>query len=360
MLKTVTNAWERWKKLWHAALVAQVHLALVTIDQIEAKNKEQHEELTIIEAIDNKDWGAVVSRTNFAQDWAWEAKEASLKIKATLPEEYDWHQIVFSEEVAKWFPPSQPKDHAIKLKPRAPAEINCKIYPLTKAKLEATKKFLNDNLALGFIERCNKGGSPWFTLWFFTGKKDEGLRPLQDYRVVNSYTVRDVYPIPRIEQILEELEGKTLFTALDIRWGYHNIRIYEENQWKVAFKTPYGLFKPKVMFFGLSNSPPTFQQFMDRIFAPLKQKYPGLLFIYMDDILIATGENLKLHWCIVHNVLNLLERESLFCKLSKCQFELHSITYLGIVVDVGTIQIDPTKINGLLAWPQKLTTVKQV
>ena len=107
--------------------------------------------------------------------------------------------------------------------------------------------------------------------------------------------MRDVYPIPRIEQILEELEGKTLFTALDIRWGYHNIRICEEDQWKVAFKTPYGLFKPKVMFFGLFNSPPTFQQFMDCIFAPLKQKYPGLLFIYMDDILIATGENLKLH-----------------------------------------------------------------
>jgi Reverse transcriptase (RNA-dependent DNA polymerase) len=148
---------------------------------------------------------------------------------------------------------------------------------------------------LGFIERCDKEGLPWLTPWFFTGKKDGGLRPLQDYRVVNSYTVHDVYPIPRIEQILEELEGKTLFTALDIRWEYHNIRICEEDQWKAAFKTPYGLFKPKVMFFRLSNSPPTFQWFMDRIFAPLKQKYPGLLFIYMDDILIATGEDIELH-----------------------------------------------------------------
>ena len=187
-----------------------------------------------------------------------------------LPEEYDRHQVVFSEEAAKQFPPSRPEDHAIKLKPGAPAEINCKIYPLTKAELEATRKFLDDNLALGFIERCNKGGSPWSTPWFFTGKKDGGLRPLQDYRVVNSYTVCDVYPIPRIEQILEELEGKTLFTALDIRWGYHNIRIRKEDQWKAAFKTPYGLFKLKVMFFGLSNSPPTFQRFMDCIFAPLK------------------------------------------------------------------------------------------
>ena len=151
-----------------------------------------------------------------------------------------------------------------------------------------------------------------------------------------------------------------MFTALDIRWGYHNIRIREEDQWKAAFKTPYGLFKPKVMFFGLSNSPPTFQRFMDHIFAPLKRKYPGLIFCYMDNILIATGEDIELHQCIVHNVLDLLEQELLFCKLSKCQFEQCSITYLGIVVEAGTIRIDPTKINGLLSWPQKLTMVKQV
>ena len=123
---------------------------------------------------------------------------------------------------------------------------------------------------------------------------------------------------------------------------------------------PYGLFKPKVMFFWLSNSPPTFQCFIDCIFAPLKWKYPGLLFIYMDDILIATGEDLELHWRIMHDVLKLLEQESLFCKLSKCRFKQCSIMYLGIVVEAGTIHIDPTKINGLLAWPRKLTTVKQV
>ena len=194
-LKTVANAWERWKELQCTALVVQVQLAPVTIDWIEVKNEERHEELTITEAVGNEDWEAVVSRTNFAQDWAREAKEASPKKEATLPTEYDQHQVVFLEEAAKQFPPSQPKDHAIKLKPGAPAEINCKIYPLTKAELEATKKFLDNNLALGFIERCDEGGLPWSTLWFFTGKKDEGLRPLQDYRVVNSYTVHNVYPI---------------------------------------------------------------------------------------------------------------------------------------------------------------------
>ena len=88
---------------------------------------------------------------------------------------------------------------------------------MTKQELEATQKFLDDNLALGYIEECDNGGSPWSTPFFYTGKKDGRLRLLQDYRAVNSWTIRDNYPIPRIEQILEGLEGKELFTALDIR-----------------------------------------------------------------------------------------------------------------------------------------------
>ena len=114
------------------------------------------------------------------------------------------------------------------------------------------------------------------------------------------------------------------------------------------------------MFFGLANSPPTFQWFMDQIFAPIKRRYPGNVFAYMDNILIATGDDLTLHWQIVHEVLDLLAKASLFCKLSKCHFEQTSITYLGIVVEAGIICINPTKLNGLLAWPWKLMTVKQV
>jgi RNase H-like domain found in reverse transcriptase/Reverse transcriptase (RNA-dependent DNA polymerase) len=172
--------------------------------------------------------------------------------------------------------------------------------------------------------------------------------------------VRDVYPIPRIEQILEALHGKELFTALDIRWGYNNIRIKEEDQWKAAFKTPEGLYKPRVMFFGLTNSPATFQRTMDRVFQKLRNKYPGMVFVYMDDILVATTLDKALHRQIVHEVLDLLEKESFFLKPSKCKFEQESIDYLGIVVSKGTVRIDPTKQNGLAAWPRRLTSVKQV
>ena len=173
-----------------------------------------------------------------------------------LPKQYKRHEVVFLEEAAKRFPPSRPEDLAIMLKDGAPATINCKIYPLSKPELVATKEVLDKNVALGYIEQ---GESPWSTPWFFTGKKDGGLRPLQDYRVVNSWTICDVYPIPQIEQILENLDGKVLFTALDIRWGYHNICIKPEDRWKAVFKTPFSLYIPKVMFFGLTNSPATFQ-----------------------------------------------------------------------------------------------------
>jgi Reverse transcriptase (RNA-dependent DNA polymerase) len=86
-----------------------------------------------------------------------------------------------------------------------------------------------------------------------------------------------------------------LFTALDIRWGYNNIQIRPEDRHKATFQTPYGLYQPNVMYFGLTNSPPTFQKMMDRLFCPLKDKYPGMLFIYMDDILITTTDDLPLH-----------------------------------------------------------------
>jgi Reverse transcriptase (RNA-dependent DNA polymerase) len=114
------------------------------------------------------------------------------------------------------------------------------------------------------------------------------------------------------------------------------------------------------MYFGLTNSPPTFQKTMDHLFRPLKDKYPGMLFVYMDNILIAMTNDLLLHRQIVHDILDLLEKESFFLKPSKCKFKQSSIEYLGIVVSNGAISIDPTKRDGLTTWPEQLTTVKQV
>jgi Reverse transcriptase (RNA-dependent DNA polymerase) len=167
--------------------------------------------------------------------------------------------------------------------------IKCKTYLLTKPEMEAAKKFLDKNQAMGYIEPTN---SPYSSPFFFIKKKDGTLQPVQDYCEINKWTIHDVYPIPQITHILEQLQGKTLFTALNIRWGYNNIQIRPEDCHKATFQTPYRLYQPNVMYFGLTNSPLMFQKTMDHLFRPLKDKYPGMLFVYMDNILIATADDL--------------------------------------------------------------------
>jgi hypothetical protein len=183
-----------------------------------------------------------IHKTYFAQEWAIKGRDQrqqeSVEVKG-IPEEYLRHHKVFSDQQAMHFPLSQPEDHAIKLIPGAPETISCKVYPLTLAEQEAMKRFLEENERLGYIKKMD---SPWSSPWFFIKKKDGTLRPVQDYREVNKWTVWDVYPIPRIEQILESLHRKELFTIFDVQMGYNNVLIKKEDQWKAAFKTPYGLY----------------------------------------------------------------------------------------------------------------------
>ena len=153
-----------------------------------------------------------------------------------------------------------------------------------------------------------------------------------DYCILNSWTIRNEYPLPLISMILDHLQGKELFTKFDIHWGYENIHIKEEDRWKAAFKTPLEVFQPKVMFFGLTNSPTTFCHTMVRMFHPLCDKYPTKLFVYMDDILITTKNDLTHHCVIIDTMLDLLAKESYFLCPSKCVFEQTHIEYLGVIV----------------------------
>jgi len=172
--------------------------------------------------------------------------------------------------------------------------------------------------------------------------------------------IHDNYPLPLIKTILEQLQGRSLFMKFNIRWGYNNIQIKEGDEWKAAFKTPKGLFEPRVMFFGLTNSPATFQRTMNRMFREMKMRYPTELFVYMDDILIATNDNQTCHRQIVHGVLDKLEEESYFLRLAKCKFEKEKVNYLGVVISRERIHIDPIKVKGLRKWPRTLSTLKQV
>src|SRR5260370_977722 len=182
-------------------------------------------------------------------------------------------------------------------------------------KPESKIKVKVDQFKKGYI-RLSK--SPYSSPFFFIKKKDGKLRPVQDYRKLNEWTVQNKYPLPLIKELITKLLNKTWFTKFDIRWGYNNVRIKDGDQWKAAFKTNKGLFEPMVMFFGLTNSPATFQTMMDDIFR--SEIALGYIIIYMDDILIATQGDLKDHQKHVAYILNVLQQHDLYLKPEKCSF----------------------------------------
>ena len=158
------------------------------------------------------------------------------------------------------------------------------------------------------------------------------MRPIMDYRYLNEHSYRDGFPIPSAQELLDQIHGSRYFTTLDVRHGYNNIRIKEEDQWKAAFRTPFGVFKPRVMFFGLSNSPATFVKFMRGILG--QQILDRKVVVYMDDLLIFSSM-LPEHHRHQQLVLQRLLDNDLFLKLSKCSFNKTSIDYLGFIIKYG-------------------------
>ena len=194
------------------------------------------------------------------------------KDKVTLPPEFKRHEALFSDEEANKFPPSRGEgDHKIILLENAPAHFNCKVYPLSQNEQETEDKFLDKNIAKGYITPSD---SPYGFSTFMVPKKDsKEKRYIIDYQPLNAVTRKDVTPLPNLVQCIEDLQGMELFSKFNIQWGYNNIHIKEEDQWKGAFKTCQGLFEPKVMFFGMSNSPASFQCFMNGILEELYQHF---------------------------------------------------------------------------------------
>ena len=274
-------------------------------------------------------------------------------LEEMVPEQYRDYQRVFDKQSSERFPERRTWDHAIDLKPGFEPK-SCKIYPLSPTEQAELKTFLEEHLAKGYI-RPSK--SPMASPFFFVKKKDGRLRPVQDYRYLNTGTVKNEYPLPLVSELVDKLKGARVFSKMDVRWGYNNIRIKEGDEWKAAFKTNQGLFEPTVMFFGLMNSPATFQAMMNEIFRDLIDD--GKVVVYMDDILVFTN-TLDEHQQIVRQVLQRLQDHDLFLKPEKCEFERDSIEYLGLVISHDKLEMDPVKVAGVAEWPtpQKVKDVQ--
>ncbi len=206
-----------------------------------------------------------------------------------VPEDYHSFRDLFSKESFDELPERRPWDHAIELIPNAKSTLDCKVYPLNRNEQEQLDVFLDENLESG---RICPSKSPFASPFFFVKKKDGTLRPVQDYRKLNEMTIKNRYLLPLISELIDKLRGAKHFTKLDVQFGYNNVRIKEGDEEKAAFRTNQGLYEPTIMFFGLTNSPATFQWMMNDIFHDLIGE--GKVTIYLDDILIFS-KSLKEH-----------------------------------------------------------------
>lgn len=283
---------------------------------------------------------------------AQQQKSPKVSFEEHVPKHYHQFRGVFSKESFDRLPDRKPWDHAIELKPGS-EPFRSKIYPLSPNEQKELDAFLEENLKTG---RIRPSKSPMASPVFFVKKKDGTLRLVQDYRKLNDMTIKNSYPLPLMTDIISKLRKAKYFTKLDVRWGFNNVRIKHGDEWKAAFRTNRGLFEPLVMFFGLTNSPATFQTMMNDIFIELIDE--NVVIVFMDDILIFT-ETLDHHREVVKKVLKILEGHKLYLKAEKCEFEKERIEYLGLIISHGQIEMDPVKVEGVSKWPEP-RNVKEV
>ena len=328
---------------WKAGTLKWREETFIKIAEIEEETEEQESE----DELEANAASVFISKIKISEEIEQKYGDKSKKgltEKQLVPKPYHEFLDRFSKQQAERFPKPRKWDHEINLKPdfklkRMPP------YSLNQKEMNLAQQFVEENLQKGYIVKSN---SPMASPLFFVGKKDGTARPCQDYRRLNDGTIKDAFPLPNIQDLLRDLQGAKYFTKLDVRWGYNNIQIKPEHRWKAAFSTPFGLYEPTVMFFGLCNSPATFQRLMNNAF--WIEITEGWCKAYMDDILIFadTLEQLRQR---TFRILGICRKEDLFLKPEKCEFEKPQVDYLGYIIKRDTIAMDPKKLSGIADWP---------
>jgi hypothetical protein len=256
---------------------------------------------------------------------------------------------VFPEDLPG-LPPERDMEFVIELKPGT-TPICRRSYRMPPNELAKLKTQLQDLLEKGFIRPSS---SPWGCLAIFI-KKDQTLRMCVDYRPLNEVTIKNKYPLPRIDILFDQLTGARVFSKIDLKSGYHQIRIRLEDIPKAAFTMRYGLFEYLVMSFGLTNAPAHFTYLMNSVFMLELDKF---VVVFIDDILFYS-KNEEEHAKHLRIVLTHLREHQLYAKFSKCAFWLEKIQFLGHVLSAKGIAVDPSKVKDILEWNSP-TTVHQV
>ncbi|GJU78202.1 reverse transcriptase domain-containing protein, partial [Tanacetum coccineum] len=227
-------------------------------------------------------------------------------------------------------------------------------YRLAPSEMKELSEQLKELSDKGFIRPSS---SPWGAPVLFVKKKDGSFQMCIDYRELNKLTVKNRYPLPRIDDLFDQLQGSSVYSKIDLRSGYHQLRVREEDIPKTAFRTRYGHYEFQVMPFGLTNAPAVFMDLMNRVCKPYLDKF---VIVFIDDILIYS-KNQKEHEEHLKQILELLKKEELYAKFSKCEFWIPKVQFLGHVIDSEGIHVDPAKIESIKDWtsPKSPTEIRQ-
>ncbi|GMJ04800.1 hypothetical protein HRI_004149200 [Hibiscus trionum] len=247
---------------------------------------------------------------------------------------------VFPEELPG-LPPDRDVEFEIEIYPGS-APVSMNPYRMAPKELKIQLQELLDR---GFIRPSS---SPWGAPVLFVKKKDGSLRLCIDYRKLNKITIKNKYPLPRIDDLFDQLQGATFFSKIDLRSGYYQLKVKRSDVAKTAIRTRYGHYEFLVMPFGLTNAPAAFMDLMNRVFRPYVDQF---VVVFIDDILVYSRTEAE-HAEHLRIVLQTLREHKLYAKLSKCEFWLSEVTFLGHVVSARGIQVDPSKIEAIVSWKQ--------
>lgn len=272
------------------------------------------------------------------------APKEVVDVKSMLPEDYWIKEHVFSQKLADTLPPHRPEDYDIPLLPGKQPPYS-PLRGMSQDELRVLKKYLEENLAKGFIRPSN---SPAAAPILFVKKPSGGLRLCVDYRGLNDITVKNRYPLPLIKETLERLSRAKWFTKLDVIGAFNRLRLKEGEEWKSAFLTRYGLYEYLVMPFGLHGAPAKFQGYINKT---LQDYLDIFCSAYMDDILIYS-DTLKEHKEHVRLVLDRLDEAGLQIDITKCEFHKEEVKYLGLIVGRYGVRMDPAKVSAIQSWPR--------
>ena len=258
---------------------------------------------------------------------------------------------VFPDDISG-LPPDREMEFTIFLIPGT-EPISIPPYKMAPAELRELKAQLEEFLSKGFIRPSI---SPWGALVLFMKKKDGSLRLCIDYRQLNRVTIRNQYPLPRIDELFDQLQGSRVYSKIDLRSGYHQLRVQESDVPKTAFRTRYGHYEFLVMPFGLTNAPTAFMDLMNKVFHPYLDRF---VIIFIDDILVYLGSSEE-HSEHLRIVLQTLREWQLYSKFSKCQFWLDRVAFLGHVISAEGVSVDPQKIEAMVNWkpPKNVSEVR--